>query len=233
MSEDRMRVLDLDDLDQENDCNEWNRIEGEDEERRRRSLAVKYPGEDAEEEKGEEKGSPMREAIGWTLTFLIAIIVALALKNYVIINATVPTGSMEHTIEPKDCLFGLRLSYTFSAPERGDIVIFNAPDNASEKYVKRVIGLPGEKIRIENANIYIDDSKEPLQESYLKEEWVKATGPYEFEVPEGCYLMLGDNRNDSLDARYWKNTYVSEDAIIGKAYVIYYPFSRFGSLYKK
>ena len=69
-------------------------------------------------------------------------------------------------------------------------------------------------------------------EDYLKEEWVRATGPFEFEVPEGCYLVLGDNRNDSYDARYWENTYVTEDEIIGKAYMIYYPFDRLGSLYK-
>ena len=61
---------------------------------------------------------------------------------------------------------------------------------------------------------------------------MRATGPFEFEVPEGCYLVLGDNRNDSYDARYWENTYVTEDEIIGKAYMIYYPFDRLGSLYK-
>ena len=55
---------------------------------------------------------------------------------------------------------------------------------------------------------------------------------YVFEVPEDCYLVMGDNRNDSYDARYWVNTYVTRDEIIGKAYFIYYPFSRFGSLYK-
>lgn len=204
----------------------------EDVENLQRSLVVDYPKR-ADEEETEEKSSPVREALSWVLTFVIAIVVAYVLKNYVIINATVPTGSMEHTIEPKDNLFGLRLSYLFSEPKRGDIVIFKAPDDESEKYIKRVIGLPGEKVTIEEGKIYIDDSETPLVENYLKEEWKRATGPYEFDVPEGCYLMLGDNRNDSEDARYWKNTYVSKDAIIGKAYFIYYPFSRFGSLYSQ
>ena len=180
----------------------------------------------------EKKTSPLRELLSWCLTFVIAIAVALVLKNYVIINATVPTGSMEHTIEPGVDLFGLRLAYTFSEPQRGDIIIFKFPDDESEKYVKRVIGLPGEKVTIIDSQIYINDSETPLEEDYLKEEWIRATGPYEFEVPEDSYLVLGDNRNDSYDARYWENTYVTKEAIIGKAYVVYYPFSRFGSLYK-
>lgn len=190
------------------------------------------PEEETEEETEEEKPSALREVVSWCLTFVFAIAVALILKNFVIINATVPTGSMEHTIEPGDDLFGLRIAYAFSEPKRGDIIIFKFPDDESEKYVKRIIGLPGEKVTITEGKIYIDDSETPLEEDYLKEEWVRATGPFEFEVPEGCYLVLGDNRNDSYDARYWENTYVTEDEIIGKAYMIYYPFDRLGSLYK-
>lgn len=186
-----------------------------------------------QDEAQEEKRSPLREAASWCLTFVIAIAVALFLKNFVIINATVPTGSMENTIEPGDDLFGLRLAYAFSEPQRGDIIIFKFPDDESEKYVKRVIGLPGETVTITDGKIYIDDSETPLEESYLKETWVRATGPFEFTVPEHSYLVLGDNRNDSYDARYWENTYVTKDAIIGKAYMVYYPFDRFGSLYKQ
>lgn len=188
--------------------------------------------EEPEEETDEEKPSALREVVSWCLTFVFAIAVALILKNFVIINATVPTGSMEHTIEPGDDLFGLRIAYAFSEPKRGDIIIFKFPDDESEKYVKRIIGLPGEKVTITEGKIYINDSETPLEEDYLKEEWVRATGPFEFEVPEGCYLVMGDNRNDSYDARYWENTYVTEDEIIGKAYMIYYPFDRLGSLYK-
>ena len=178
------------------------------------------------------KKSIVREILSWVATFALAIIFALILKNFVIINATVPTGSMEHTIEPGDDLFGLRLTYKFSDVQRGDIIIFKFPDNEEEKYVKRVIGLPGEKVTITEGKIYINNNPTPLEEDYLKEEWVRATGPFEFEVPEDCYLVMGDNRNDSYDARYWVNTYVTRDEIIGKAYMIYYPFSRFGSLYK-
>lgn len=178
-----------------------------------------------------KKNSAVREALSWCMTFVVAIVLALLLKNYIIINATVPTGSMEHTIEPGDDLFGLRVAYNFTEPKRGDIIIFKFPDDESEKYVKRIIGLPGEKVTIKEAKVYINDSEVPLDEDYLKEKWVLATGPFEFDVPENCYFVMGDNRNDSYDARYWDNTYVTKDEIIGKAYMIYYPFSRFGSLY--
>ena len=178
----------------------------------------------------EEKTSPLREAVSWVFTFAAAILVALVLKNFVIINATVPTGSMENTIMPGDDLFGFRLAYQFSEPKRGDIIIFKYPDDEEEKYVKRIIGLPGETVRISNAKVYIDDSETPLQEEYLKDEWTVATGPFEFQVPEGCYFVMGDNRNDSWDARYWDNTYVAREKIIGKAEWVYFPFDRIGSL---
>jgi signal peptidase I len=154
------------------------------------------------------------------------------LKSFVIINATVPTGSMENTIMPGDDLFGLRIAYLFSEPERGDIVIFKYPDDESQKFIKRIIGLPGDEVVIEDGKIYINGSEEPLEEPYLKDEWVRNTGPYDFVVPDGCYFVMGDNRNDSWDARYWDNTYVTEDELIGKAEFIYYPFNRIQRLNK-
>ena len=174
--------------------------------------------------------SPMREVISWLCSFAVALIVAMLLKNFVIINADVPTGSMENTIMPGDRLIGNRLAYLQNSPERGDIVIFRYPDNEDELYVKRVIGLPGESVSIVDGKIYIDGAAEPLPEEYLKETWVIATGPYSFEVPQGCYLVLGDNRNDSWDARYWANTYVRQDKILGKAVVVYWPFGHVGKL---
>ena len=120
--------------------------------------------------------------------------------------------------------------YRSKSPERGDIVIFRYPDNEEELYVKRVIGLPGETVDIRDGYIYIDGADTPLDEDYLKEDWTVATGNYHFEVPEDSYLMLGDNRNDSWDARYWTNPYVREDKILGKAAVIYWPVHDIGKL---
>ena len=179
-------------------------------------------------EKKEEPHSALRELLSWVLTFAVAIVAALFIKYCLIINADVPTGSMENTIMPGDRLIGNRLAYLKEGPQWGDIVVFHYPDDENELFVKRVIGLPGESVHIEDAKVYIDGVE--LEEPYLKEEWTIATGTYDFEVPEDCYLMLGDNRNNSKDARYWENKYVNIDKILGKALFIYWPFSDFGSL---
>lgn len=164
--------------------------------------------------------------------FVIAVVIAMVLKTQVIIMAKVPTGSMEDTIQEEDLLMGNRLVYKFSDPKRGDVVIFRWPDNESKLYIKRLIGLPGEKVVIDNGKIYINDSADPLEEPYLKdEEWVVGNGYYEFQVPENGYLMLGDNRNGSEDARYWKNTYVTKDELVARAEFIWFPFSNAGSLH--
>lgn len=181
-----------------------------------------------EENPEEEKLDIKKEILSWIYTIGITVVLIFVLKNYVIINAVVPTGSMENTIMPKDQMFGNRLAYLFSEPERGDIIFFYYPDDKSQKFVKRIIGLPGEKVTIVDGCIYINDSKEPLVEPYLKEAWTIRTGPYEFYVPEDSYLVLGDNRNTSRDAREWMNPYVVQEDIIGQAGFVYYPFDRMG-----
>lgn len=173
-----------------------------------------------------------KELLSYALTFLIGIAIVLVLKNFVIINAKVPTGSMENTIMPGDLMLGNRLAYLSEEPQRGDIVFFYFPDDETQRYVKRIIGLPGETITILDGKIYINDSEIPLEEPYLKEEWTRGTGPYVFEIPEDSYLCLGDNRNRSADAREWNQPYVKKEKIIAKAVFTYYPFNRFGVVEK-
>jgi signal peptidase I len=180
--------------------------------------------------KEKEEFSWGRELLSWILTFAIAIGVTILFKNYVVISANIPSGSMENTIMTGDDLLGFRLAYVFSQPERGDIIIFKYPDDESQKFIKRVIGLPGERVVIKDAKIYINNSETPLDETYLKEEWTYGTGVYTFDIPRDSYLVLGDNRNDSNDARFWDNTYVTKSEIIGKAEFIYYPFDHIKSL---
>ncbi len=164
--------------------------------------------------------SVKQEIFSWIKTILWALVLALVVNFVFIVNANVPSGSMENTIMTGDRIIALRTSYWFDSPERGDIVVFRFPDDESGKtlYVKRVIGLPGETVEIVDGTVYIDGTA--LTETYLKEPPLGSFGPY--TVPEGHYFMLGDNRNGSSDSRFWENTYVAEDEILGKVVLRYY-----------
>jgi len=176
----------------------------------------------------EEPVNWVKEILSLLGTMAVAAIAVFLLKEFIIINAYIPTGSMENTIQPDDRVIGNRLAYLVREPERGDIVIFKYPDDEKQLFVKRIIGLPGETVIIEDAKVYVEGKL--LAEDYLKEEWTLDNGPYTFEVPEGSYLVLGDNRNNSKDARYWEETYVAEDKILGEAVFRYWPFDSIGML---
>ena len=181
----------------------------------------------AEEEKKRSKHPRLYDLLDWVKVIIIAFVVALFLNYVVVINSTVPSGSMEPTIMTGSRMIGLRLSYTFSEPERGDIIIFKYPDDTSQNFVKRIIGLPGETVEIIDGVTYIDGVA--LEEDYLAETpYEEDFGPY--VVPEGCYFVMGDNRNNSKDSRYWENTFVPEDYIIGKALFCYWPLGYAGIL---
>ncbi len=158
----------------------------------------------------------------WIKIIAAAVVIAFVLNTFIIANSRVPTGSMENTIMSGDRVIGLRLSYIFTDPQRGDIVIFRYPDDESIYYVKRIIGIPGDIVDIYNGHVYLNGSAEPLYEPYLREPMIPEP-PMHFEVPEDSYLMLGDNRNYSLDARRWQNTYVKRNKIIAKVLFRYYP----------
>lgn len=151
----------------------------------------------------------------------IAFLLALIITNYVILNGHVPTKSMENTIKADDKIMANRLQYVFNEPERGDIVVFFSPDEkaqgAESYYVKRIIGLPGENVVIRSNNVFING--QALDEPYLDELTAGEEGI--FAVPEGEYFMLGDNRNDSADSRYWVNKYVPRKDILGKVFLRY------------
>ena len=95
-----------------------------------------------------ETKKPRPEWLDWLQIIVIAAVLAFVLNNFVIANARVPTGSMITTIMPGDRVIGSRLAYRFEAPKRGDIIIFHAPDEPETLYVKRIIGMPGDKVTI-------------------------------------------------------------------------------------
>lgn len=160
------------------------------------------------------------EVLSLVKIVVIAVVFALVFTNFIIINAEVPSGSMRDTIWEGDRLFGFRLAYKFSEPKRGDIIIFKFPDDETQNYVKRVIGLPNDIVQIKNGRVYING--EELDEPYIKDYILDDGETYTYIVPEDSYFMLGDNRNNSKDSRYWVNTFVKEEKIVAKVVVRYY-----------
>lgn len=202
-----------------------------------------------EKEKKPEKTGWKAELISWIQIIVSAAVIAFILNTFIIANSEVPTGSMENTIMTNSRVIGSRLNYHFTDPKRGDVVIFvygwkcpvcnnniegekqdicpycESEVNKRGKtvyYVKRIIGLPGDVIDIVDDVVYLNGSDTPLDEPYLAEE-MNQNETFHFEVPEDSYFMMGDNRNYSLDARYWQNHYITKDKIIAKVLVEYFP----------
>ena len=159
------------------------------------------------------------EVLSWVKIFVGAFIVAYILTQFVIVNARIPSGSMISTINEGDKVIGFGFSYIFEEPKRGEIVMFNSPVEEGKIYIKRIIGLPGDTIEINNNQTYVNG--ELLEEDYVRNGWVNSPGHTVYKVPEGCYFMMGDNRDGSSDSRMWG--YVDGDEIIAKAIFRYYP----------
>lgn len=175
------------------------------------------------------KPETKKEIISWIKDIVFSVVFVLFLCNFVIVNASVPSGSMESTIMTNDRIIANRLSYIFDSPKRDDIVVFQNPNYEEEllknpKFkekllVKRLIGMPGDTVDIKNNCVYING--ELLDEPYLRE--VMYTNDASYKVPENAYFMMGDNRNYSFDARFWKNTFVYKEKIRGKVVFKYFP----------
>ena len=163
----------------------------------------------------------LREILSYSKIILVSVILTYFINTTLIANAQVPTTSMESTIMADSRIIINRLAYVSSAPVRGDIISFPCPDEApgSIPFLKRIIGLPGKTIEGKKGKIYIDGME--LAESYIKDSIIEDFGPY--TVPDNCYFMMGDNRNNSWDSRYWTNKFVNRNDILGKAIFEYYP----------
>ncbi len=208
--------LDWEELDIDLDSEEENTVQ-----------SVEGTAHDKEEPSKKSAEHIIREVFSYLVIIVIAVVASLAINRFVIINANVPTRSMVPTINAGDKLFGYRLAYMFSKPERGDIVIFEHQCYESaqkEILIKRIIGIPGDYVEVKSGVLYVNG--EVVQEDYLAEPMDGDYGP--FEVPENSYLMFGDNRGRSDDARFWDNTYVTAEEILAKAVFKYSP--EFGKL---
>lgn len=164
----------------------------------------------------------LHELLSYVVVVLSALVLALAINRFILLNAHVPSTSMVPTIDKNDRFIGLRLSYLFSDPQRGDIVVFDHRCYKGEDkmiLVKRIIGLPGDVVTISGGKVSINGV--PLDEDYLNGYMEGSFGPY--TVPDDSYFLMGDNRNVSDDGRYWDYPYVTRDEIIAKAWFRYKP----------
>ncbi len=157
----------------------------------------------------------------------LSLILAFGIRTFVAEARYIPSGSMEPTLQINDHLIVDKISYDFSSPKRGDIVVFNPTktleaENYHDAFIKRVIGLPGETVEVKNGRVYINGS--PLKENYIEAKPDYQWGPQ--TVPANSYLVLGDNRNDSYDSHYWG--FVPRDKIIGRAIIRFWPMNRIG-----
>ena len=160
----------------------------------------------------------------WMLCIVIAIIIAVVINKFVIYKVKIPTKSMEPTISIGDQLLVKRI-YNYDKIKRGDILVFYSRENESN-YIKRVVGLPGDKVEIKNGVVYVN---EELQiENYVSDLDVNDSAIY--EVPQGSYFFLGDNRPNSDDSTEWDNPFVDKKDISAKAFIKIYPFSQIGFL---
>ena len=171
---------------------------------------------------------------GWFVACLaIALAAGLLIKTFVATPYVVPSGSMRDTILEGDTLLGERVSLYFSDPEPGDIVTFDSPIS-DETLIKRVIAVGGQTVDLVDGSVYVDGERldEPCTEgrpSYSLTDLPGSAGiEYPYTVPEGCVWVMGDNRTDSKDSRYFGA--VSVDDVTSRALFIYWPLDRIGAL---
>ncbi|MGF6376475.1 signal peptidase I [Clostridiales Family XIII bacterium PM5-7] len=164
----------------------------------------------------------------WIKDIIIAVVIAVIVIQF-IKPTIVKESSMEPNFYANDYVFVSKQSYTFSEPERGDVVVFHSElkqENGDEKLlIKRVIGVAGDTIDVKDDKVYLNGVE--LEEDYTKEE--QTTGEVEgLVVPEGQVFCMGDNRRVSIDSRYPEVGCVEIDEIVGKVVLRIWPFSEFG-----
>lgn len=170
-------------------------------------------------------------------TAIIVTILAYTIRLFIIQPFIVDGLSMNPVFHNNDYLLVDKISYKLDQPQRGDIIVFKYPKNTAVNYVKRIIGLPGEKVVIENGDVTIINKDNPngikLNEPYIRTQDTTFVSTFnnrenpraEFAVPEGDYFVMGDNRQESSDSREWG--FLSKEKIIGRVFIQAFPVGRF------
>jgi signal peptidase I len=190
------------------------------------------------ESKPEANVAPPKAENPWMETLKtigLSAVLAFGIRSFVAEARYIPSGSMLPTLQIDDRLIIDKISYRFSDPVRGDIVVFNPTaqlekEKFKDAFIKRVIGVPGDRIDVKGGKVYINGKL--LKENYLDEaphyNWSSTALTPDGIVPKGHYLVLGDNRNNSYDSHFWG--FVPKDKIVGKATVRFWPINRAGGI---
>lgn len=169
------------------------------------------------------------------LDLLEVIVFAIAIFLFVYLLILQPHkikgASMEPTFPNGQYLLTDKVTYRLREPKRGDVVVFEAPEANGDEFIKRIIAEPGETMKVERGFVYINGQR--LTESYISNEIKTDPGVFlqeakEVKIPNDNYIVLGDNRPYSSDSRTWG--YISKDKLTGRAWLIYWPISDFGTI---
>jgi signal peptidase I len=168
----------------------------------------------------EQRSGFIRFLVDVLETLVLAVVLFVSI-NLISARIRVDGDSMNPTLISGEYVIVNRVSYRLGSPQRGDIIVFHFPRDPREEYIKRVIGLPGDQVEINQGQVYVNG--QPLEESYLK---VKTNYSGTWQVPEGQLFVLGDNRNNSSDSHDWGT--VPMDYVVGKAILVYWPPPEWG-----
>jgi len=165
----------------------------------------------------------------WGEPFVVAAILAVVIRTFILGPYKIPTGSMEPTFMVGDRIFVDKVSYRFKAPQRGDIIVFKYPLDKKKDFVKRLAGLPNEEIEIREGSLRVNGeeiAEAPFSDHYYYNVTDGKFGQegQSFKIPEGQYFVLGDNSAHSSDSRSWG--FVPHKNLVGKAFLIWWPPKR-------
>jgi signal peptidase I len=173
-----------------------------------------------------------REGKEWAESILIALVLTLVIRTYVVQAFKIPSGSMRPTLMEGDKLFVNKFIYRFKPIGRGDIVVFKYPGDRKKDFIKRMVGFGGEAVEIRDGKIYVDDKVLEDEKTFGKFYYYNHEpygGPHEkILVPKDFFYVLGDNSANSTDSRFWG--FVPKKDILGKAMVRWWPPKRIGRL---
>ena len=165
-------------------------------------------------------------------SLLIAAVLALIIRTFIVTPFKIPTGSMEPTLMPGDKIFVNRFIYRISPPKRGDVIVFRYPKDPRRDFIKRLVAFGGETIEIANGKIKINgkivDTPQIFQKIHYYNHGAYGTPDAQITIPDDCYFVLGDNSASSRDSRYWG--FVSRKFLLGEAFVIWWPPTRVGKI---